>query len=538
MKTLIRIISLALVAVFVGSCIKDEDNPLVAGEDISLQFRLDAPPNGTDTRAMSPADELQVNTIDVLAFYEDSNGDFRYRYKAVQTGTEIVDDRSRIITVTAQGLVERQQFVILANASAELTAANIIPNEKLETAMAKIIDSGNGEWPARNNGSSQIKHIPMYAKTAPRVVTSVTGIIPSASTSYPLLRMVARIDVELHSNVTNFVLNSGWLFNYQKAGYVAYDFSNYNDAQQRVAAAAVPPSLYHSGDPVVEPNVKYLAQNTGIGVNPRGELIRTMYTYEAPAYGSADRNKGFAIVVGGFFGGSSTETYYRINLRGAGASPELLSSPILRNHLYAVEVQKVNAAGASNPLDAYLGTSNLVAEVMIWDQRDIDIPIPSTYFLNVDRDQFMLPHVSGSRTVGVSTDFPTGWTAVSDSPGWLGVSASGDVLTLNVSANITSAIRRGVVSVVAGHLTKYIYVVQDVLGGGTQLPNTYVGAFWRANETGERIIRIDHTGAWSATVGWYDINWNPASGDGIIFEAGDSPDTGITWNALTENPGN
>lgn len=71
------------------------------------------------------------------------------------------------------------------------------------------------------------------------------------------------------------------------------------------------------------------------------------------------------------------------------------------------------------------------------------------------------------------------------------------------------------------------------------LDSCYVGAFWRVNQTGERLIRIpvgtseDKLGQWSAWVAWTDGNW--AEGD-IVLDTYDSPDPGITWNIATENP--
>ena len=69
---------------------------------------------------------------------------------------------------------------------------------------------------------------------------------------------------------------------------------------------------------------------------------------------------------------------------------------------------------------------------------------------------------------------------------------------------------------------------------------SYVGAFWRWSETGERLVRIRlgensaYYGAWTATVAWYDSKWNPAGGDGIILSAEASPDNKI----YTNTPGN
>ena len=62
-------------------------------------------------------------------------------------------------------------------------------------------------------------------------------------------------------------------------------------------------------------------------------------------------------------------------------------------------------------------------------------------------------------------------------------------------------------------------------GGGTTTPPTiirYVGAFWRAEEIGERIIRMQVTGSyaspWVAVVTYLDNHWDPASGDGVLLD--------------------
>lgn len=69
----------------------------------------------------------------------------------------------------------------------------------------------------------------------------------------------------------------------------------------------------------------------------------------------------------------------------------------------------------------------------------------------------------------------------------------------------------------------------------------YVGAFWKANQIGERIIRIPvgsgmiRSGNWDASVYWLGPGWK--AGD-IVFSNDISNDTGITYNSSTENPVN
>ena len=100
-----------------------------------------------------------------------------------------------------------------------------------------------------------------------------------------------------------------------------------------------------------------------------------------------------------------------------------------------------------------------------------------------------------------------------------------------------------------------IYNIIDVSGASIkviQLPNypmatvrdnymsgEYVGAFWKANQKGERIIRIPvgngttRSGNWDASVYWLGAGWR--AGD-IVFSNDVSDDTRITYNSTTENP--
>ncbi len=66
---------------------------------------------------------------------------------------------------------------------------------------------------------------------------------------------------------------------------------------------------------------------------------------------------------------------------------------------------------------------------------------------------------------------------------------------------------------------------------------TYVGAFWKHNEIGERLIKINAgaeaagRGAWSARVVWMDSRWGP--NDGVVLSLGGSPGTTVGTASLS-----
>ena len=150
----------------------------------------------------------------------------------------------------------------------------------------------------------------------------------------------------------------------------------------------------------------------------------------------------------------------------------------------------------------------------------------------------------GSKNVTVTTNNPSGWTAAKNgSESWYDITptlgATGGTITVTINeANPSVSLRTATFTVSAGAATPVIVTVMQygdftlIPGAGT--PTAFVGAFWRAGERGERVIRANHSGAWTASVSWYDDRWEPATGDGIVLASGGSGDGAIYSNT----PGN
>lgn len=79
------------------------------------------------------------------------------------------------------------------------------------------------------------------------------------------------------------------------------------------------------------------------------------------------------------------------------------------------------------------------------------------------------------------------------------------------------------------------YPVSSV--SSSYITGAYVGAFWKASQKGERLIRIPvdaaRAGDWDASVYWMDPSWN--AGD-IVFSTSGSDDPGINFNNASEAP--
>ena len=152
------------------------------------------------------------------------------------------------------------------------------------------------------------------------------------------------------------------------------------------------------------------------------------------------------------------------------------------------------------------------------------------------------------KTITVTTN-QSSWDAESDQA-WCKVDKNIAAKTFTVSAQpntSTEAPTPGKVTVTAGDATPVVIDVtqaaallpaadesamEGITGPGT-IPagiTSYAGAFWKKDQTGERVINIaagGNSGPWSAVVAWYDSNWDPAGGDGVVLKLGDSADPNI-----------
>ncbi len=413
-----------------ASCSREpqtEDTP-IGGDEKDIRFTMSIPASG-GTRSMSVNEEGRIDEIVVLAFYKDASNEWRYGYRA---GNIRRADAAGVITVTAavKGYSELQKFVVICNGASYI--GGLIQHEKMADALRRIVcNEGNGEWPAYNNGSGTFKPIPMYAQTTEALVDAEGKMIGT----FPLIRMVARVDVALKAGLANFELTGALLYNRKTSGYVPYDFSGFDGTN--TTAAAVPATDGNpTGTPILAHATEYLAANSGAGVDPRGEILRSIYCYESPAYTEADRLKGTALIVGAKYNG--VPGYYRINLKTTDDASSNASSHILRNHNYKVEIQSVSGPGYTTPAEAYQNAAQLMAVVKRYDLGAQGVIIDGQYNLTLTPERLDFGKEGGSARIEMSTNYdgknsdnstaahPAGiFVDVTGVPAWLTVTTDG-----------------------------------------------------------------------------------------------------------------
>ena len=192
---------------------------------------------------------------------------------------------------------------------------------------------------------------------------------------------------------------------------------------------------------------------------------------------------------------------------------------------------------------------NSVVRVIPWGGADLDPVEVSQYNLATERSAFLMPGEASSDRMEVFTDHPDGWALDLSSggapPTWItsvspdaGAGDATTLVTISVAENDTNAIRTDTVWLRAGNTRKYILVRQlptsfsitDTYQPET-VPMMYVGAFWRASQYGERLIRTPRPttgtqtdraiidGAWMACVmegeEWIFLDTQPSDDPGV-----------------------
>jgi len=150
------------------------------------------------------------------------------------------------------------------------------------------------------------------------------------------------------------------------------------------------------------------------------------------------------------------------------------------------------------------------------------------------RDGYGEPDLTGTWTLSVPSSAT--WLKLTLDP--LGAGASSSVLGTGsqtvymvTTVNSSSDLRLAELYLNNDPTDITTIVVQDNEEGSPGTPPagvlTYSGAFWRASEVGERIIRIPvgsnsttqsgNWGPWSAALMWHDSKWHPVMGDGVLL---------------------
>jgi uncharacterized protein (TIGR02145 family) len=197
---------------------------------------------------------------------------------------------------------------------------------------------------------------------------------------------------------------------------------------------------------------------------------REIYTFEA----RADATDKTCLVIGGYYKGNPSPTYYRVDF----ADENGAHLSLLRNHNYRVVIEEVLAAGYASVAEALANPpSNIVVTITENDGAFGLVAFDEQNYLGTGAGEIIIRRwANAGHQFSVSTDVADGWEVVGTSEtgefhegfelsSWLIVTSSGltvgkgDV-TFSVTENETDAKRVGYIHLVAGRLHLTVKIVQ------------------------------------------------------------------------------
>ena len=575
MKRIIPKFFAVLALALLSSCLKDHlpNRPKDRNNRITFVVNISVPPNSA-TRAI-PDRGVEDNRVDEITILLFDAATLKYvDFVRVDTPTDIVtvagNENLKKFTV----LIPKGEYktLIMANAAQfidaeyDLDAGTVIGDGSNMTDLfiSEIEEAISYTISVSNTTPNIAKYNAKPGSSGYRPFAMSSGredlTIPLASNDYytnnpiSLLRDVARLNlvVGIPSTAdTTFTVSEILLLPYNTKSTIVATPGRWNTTLN--PDPLFTPFVNNPNSDVIRPHVQqpaginYAISYSSADFDTDGNCIYEIFTGEAPASW-----KTSLIVRGNVKMGSNTynDRWFKLEFRMPNDQDSLEHVNILRNYSYTLTIKDIGYTGwSTKELALENEAEGIITELEATPEDGLnEIVFNSSNHLAVDRSKIIFFSASaGNEPMRIFTDYDKGWTIEPIGSSWLTVSpmntGAANVLgtstpvTLTTTANNTGLIREASFVATAGNLRKTIIVRQlptaiDVIDNMPVTP--WVGAFWKSDQTGERLIRIVRPTTGTLTA--IDGDWAAYVLDGadwIVLDTLKSKDNNL-WTAGVE----
>lgn len=430
-KYTIHLISGLLLALLTAGCVADRNvsDCITEGEEVELEFAFQVPALETSLRQLSADQEKQVDNITVLVFNtQDATGQTlpesaeTFAYKATVKSTSPQGDGTTLLRCALTATTKPMRVVCIANH--EFDNSILVEGRTKQAILedARMINQfTKSGW--KTDGTQLI---PMWGESDAQPVSRATKFndctASNANGVIHLVRALARIDVGLNFDETepaddkktkgipDFKIKSVRVYRYAQSMYVTgTQATTFNQTPNGREPLPHTPATMTAAD-----DTKPLEFKADAGVD---SYVRNIYVPEI-ANKTKDNDHRTCLVIGGYYDGSKTETYYRVDfIQREKAKPKdkiTEQLDVLRNHRYRFNITDVKGPGTLDPGDA-LKTEpvNITCDVIVWDEGKIDeIKYDGQYYLIVSKDKFHFGKDATSENFKIRTNWPGGYQIV------------------------------------------------------------------------------------------------------------------------------
>jgi len=430
------------------------------GASNEISFELNIPglkiPNITRSTVF---DEKSIETLDVLVFGLPEQGVRKFKRHETITGNNVTGTNGQL-SVKLKFTPEEAGYEVVFVTNARDIVASIGEGDTKLTALKKLSFTEENKWNIQN------MPIPMYGEIILKGSDIKTG---GKIDGIDLVRMLARIDVKVNTDVYNFTLDRVYLLNRYTQGFIApqWDY-NGNVSKGKVTEPNWSSSFSFVDDQAMPNSVLEDDANIVYDADPlNNNCMGQIYTFESPGKSfSSNEPAATCLVVKGYIDNDLSKAhYYRIDVTNE--KGEFM--PILRNHQYNIEITAVKGIGYNNikdALDAWTVVSNLHTRTIVWDNEMLsNINFNGQYMLGVQFDELIFSSKGSTEYNFIATDYEKGITLI-EKPDWVNISDFDErqtevLLEIMVEANPDVIIREGDIKLQAGRVTHSIKVKQN-----------------------------------------------------------------------------
>lgn len=410
MKRLINYIgSLSAALLLLASCTKEplHNLPDEQSRKVDLHFQLRVPSAGSATYAITEDDECTVN--DVYVFF------FR-----VASGTVYDVVKGTDVTTGADASKKSFQATLMVDGTVQ---------DKFDTYVVANIESfmmGKDKSEFVGKSYAELQALLKKESIAGKLHNTAGALVmwgkadaqfPSTSSSenitVPMIRTLARVDVgvgvggawngnDINGKAIPFQLKEVHIYKPNNAYSFMPLTDKYDATNKKVTAHSAIGSAQADALKYDLASGYHLTREIYI---PESDV--RMATDATPA--DANHTNRCAIVVGGFFNGSTTMTYYRIDFNDNGKPRKLID--VLRNHRYLVNIVSATGLGLPTADEAYktiILNANIDVEITEWSDLSQDVIFDGDNWIYIQKKTFTLPGSAGAwGNLVVGSNLPT-----------------------------------------------------------------------------------------------------------------------------------
>lgn len=336
-------------------------------------------------------EENLISDFLVMLFTPDSDGRPDKLFKALE-GSNVYADGNTCGFDARIGLSSAIRpaslcVVALANGVNRLTEAESLEGKSYREVSASMVAPING---------SDISNSTLWGIGNRLFDTSMK----SQNIGMTMVRDHARVEVYCADDLEGITFMLKSLYLYRPSTAIALLPLMEKIKGTRAISPTVPTGFGHSATPISVSGEEYLKLNIAeADVLMGGD-------------GNPEDSNKFnrpAIVVGGLYGSSATETYYRLDFKESDADR---LTDAMRNHRYVYRITQVQGPGESTPEEAYLASrASISADIAEWDATESDVEFDGTSWLAMPKEVAIGPNAGDESTIRISTNVALpGWT--------------------------------------------------------------------------------------------------------------------------------